>query len=255
MLGAVESALHQSLSDLEVVIVDDGSTDRTRERLLRLYGDEPRVRVLSRDNGGCAAARNMGIAHARGDVIAFLDSDDRWQPEFLSCQLRLLDAHPDVSLVMANGHMRRPDGDRALLDEWPGWVFPGSREALLSGGWMVPSFTVVRADAARRLRFDESYRVCEDTEFMFRFHQAGLRCIWNPEPLAEYGAGRGATTDHLSADWDGLRLTLYDLYRRHSDGYPPLFTREPWASWYSELLQRYGRDAEARRHIRELGRT
>src|SRR5688500_15307007 len=77
---AVHSALDQVLVDVEVIVVDDGSTDGTAASLLR--ADE-RVKVVRRPNGGAAAARNTGIRNAQAPIVAFLDSDDRWQPHHL----------------------------------------------------------------------------------------------------------------------------------------------------------------------------
>src|SRR3954464_15397715 len=72
---AVESALRQTYARTEVIVVDDGSTDRTLEAL-RVYGD--RITVITQKNGGPAAARNSGIRASNGQLIAFLDSDDLW---------------------------------------------------------------------------------------------------------------------------------------------------------------------------------
>ena len=90
---AVESALGQTFKDLEILVVDDGSTDETQE-LMRRYG--PPVRCLSQENTGVATARNRGIDESRGRYVAFLDADDVWQPDKLEKQLAALpgQCHP-----------------------------------------------------------------------------------------------------------------------------------------------------------------
>jgi glycosyltransferase involved in cell wall biosynthesis len=88
----LESALTQTISDLEVIVVDDGSTDATRE-IVKGF-DDPRVHLVSQENAGVASARNTGVAHCRGEWVAFLDADDIWLPNKLQRQLELMAAEP-----------------------------------------------------------------------------------------------------------------------------------------------------------------
>lgn len=84
---AIRSALDQTLSPAEIIVIDDGSTDASAE-VARGFG--PPVRVLAQANLGPAAARNLGVAHAAGDLLAFLDADDLWMPEKLAYQVQFL---------------------------------------------------------------------------------------------------------------------------------------------------------------------
>lgn len=93
---AIDSVLQQTCGDFEVIVVDDGSTDGTRERVAA-YGEK--VRYIFTSNRGVGHARNLGMAHARGEFLAFLDSDDVLYPYMLELESRLLDLHPDVGLV------------------------------------------------------------------------------------------------------------------------------------------------------------
>jgi len=93
---AIDSALNQTIAPLEVIVVDDGSTDETAQVLERYQG---RIRAVFQENRGPAAARNRGIAEARGGLIAFLDADDVWLPEKLEKQLCCLEEHPQAALV------------------------------------------------------------------------------------------------------------------------------------------------------------
>jgi glycosyltransferase involved in cell wall biosynthesis len=95
--AAVESILLQTVGDIEVIVVDDGSGDDTAG-VARAIGD-PRVRLVSQANGGASAARNAGIRSARGRYVAFLDADDLWLPNKLARQLALLGSRPDVHAV------------------------------------------------------------------------------------------------------------------------------------------------------------
>ncbi|HVJ68912.1 MAG TPA: glycosyltransferase [Caulifigura sp.] len=100
--AAVTSVLRQSWTDVEVVIVDDGSRDATRQVVERLIAADNRVRYVHQPNGGVSAARNTALAHCRGEMIAFLDSDDAWHPGKLSLQVGILQALTDVGMVWSD---------------------------------------------------------------------------------------------------------------------------------------------------------
>jgi glycosyltransferase involved in cell wall biosynthesis len=102
---AVDSALAQTYAHREVIVVDDGSADDTRQRLAA-YGD--RVRYLYQENRGLSAARNAGIRAARGAYVALLDADDVWHPQKLELQMAYLAAHPEVGLLGAERTKERP---------------------------------------------------------------------------------------------------------------------------------------------------
>src|SRR3712207_6130801 len=95
---AVESVLAQTHTNFELLVVDDGSTDGTR-RVLEGFG--PRISLLEQAHAGAEAARNLGLAHARGEFVAFIDSDDVWYPDRLSRQLPLF-GRAEVGLVFGN---------------------------------------------------------------------------------------------------------------------------------------------------------
>jgi len=98
----IESALRQTMGDLEVIVVDDGSSDDTGARVEAIA--DPRLRLVRQENGGAAAARNAGIRQARGEWVAFLDADDVWLPHKLEVQLAVLEANPGVSAVQSGAY-------------------------------------------------------------------------------------------------------------------------------------------------------
>lgn len=93
----INSVLNQTFSDYETIVVDDGSTDNTERVIREEFADK--VIYLSKSNGGPASSRNMGMRVAKGEYIAFLDSDDLWLPEKLEIQTRFMDAHPEIGLT------------------------------------------------------------------------------------------------------------------------------------------------------------
>jgi glycosyltransferase involved in cell wall biosynthesis len=111
ILGAVRSALAQTHRALEVWVVDDGSTDRTVERLASI--DDSRLHVIKQRNAGTAVARNAALAQARGRYIAFLDADDRWFPEKIATELSLLERSPEHGIAYS-GHYAVDDAGRLL---------------------------------------------------------------------------------------------------------------------------------------------
>jgi glycosyltransferase involved in cell wall biosynthesis len=96
---AVNSALAQTFNDIEIIVVDDGSTDSLSENLEQFAG---KIIYLRQSNKGAAAARNEGIKYASGEIIAFLDADDIWLPEKLALQLPLFEKNPQVGAVFGN---------------------------------------------------------------------------------------------------------------------------------------------------------
>ena len=161
---AIDSALAQTYPHVEVVVVDDGSTDDTPARLAA-YGD--RIRVVSQANQGLSAARNAGIAAARGEYVALLDSDDAFHPRKLELQLRHLIAYPGVGLT-GTGHFSDP------ARKWPEVAADLAartltRDELVLRSPFAPSSAVFRkACAGAAGGFDVALRSVEDRDFYLR---------------------------------------------------------------------------------------
>lgn len=115
---AIDSVMAQTFRDYEVIVIDDGSTDNTKDLLLR-YGE--RLRYIHQPNSGVGAARNAGIRCASGEWLAFLDSDDIWLPDYLSCQMDRAKQDPRICIHMTNSI--RIEADGAKIDTFQDFGF------------------------------------------------------------------------------------------------------------------------------------
>ena len=214
---AVESALAQTVPEIEVVVVDDGSTDGTAEALAARYGGDPRVRVLRQANGGTASARNAGIRAARGRHVALLDSDDLFLPHHVATLVAALEANPAADVVFGDARYEGgwPQDGRTVFTHGA-YRPPMGIDDMLEGLWAMPSATLWRAEALKRLEYDGARRYCEDTELLFRFFAAGGRAVAAPVVVTRYRrhtGGGGAPNKRDAADRIRLaRLSLLEEY-------------------------------------------
>jgi len=105
---SIDSILRQKYQEFELIIVDDGSTDGSGE-LLKQF-DDPRITIISQGNAGPGAARNCGIKNSNGELVAFLDADDEWLPDYLSESIALLDTASKDTVAVASGYFEYPQG-------------------------------------------------------------------------------------------------------------------------------------------------
>lgn len=106
--STLRTILHQTFNDYEIVIVNDGSTDNSVAEVEKVH--DTRIRLINQQNAGVSAARNRGIEEAKGDLIAFLDADDEWKPEYLATQYHLFQKYPECSVFSCNYEFRDAEG-------------------------------------------------------------------------------------------------------------------------------------------------
>lgn len=253
ILGAVKSALRQTYADLEVLVVDDGSTDGTAARLAGI--SDPRLTVLRQANAGSSAARNRALAQASGEFIAFLDADDRWFPNKLEIEIGTLKAAADP-VGLAYSWYYAVDENGALLHrsrphEFSGHVF----DTMLR----MDDFTVPSASLFHRRVFEEigGFEVASYHEDRVLFLRAAKAFpVW---PTRRYsvvylqsieGKGRKILSEFTSARHENL--SIVDSLRPHlSAEEADVLRAQQLRSLYFRFLM-YGFGKSASRMLSEI---
>jgi len=208
--GCIESVLGQTLQDLELIVVDDGSTDDSAAVVSRYAARDSRVRGFRGPNRGVSHARNVALQHARGRYFAFLDGDDEWEPAFAMTLVRLLDRRPEFAVV--SGNARNMGG--GVLDGRP--VLPWPDEAreirfvdMIEHDEAVFIMSVFRRELFETIGgFNEALFRGEDYEFWLRAAAAGFRFITHPEPLARYRRRPGSSSSNSAAMFEAMMKVL-----------------------------------------------
>lgn len=182
----LNSVFAQTKSAFEVIVINDGSPDSEElEEVLRPFRD--RIVYVKQENRGLSGARNTGIRAATGDLIALLDGDDLWMPEYIETQTQFLRNHPEYDLVYCNALFF---GDSIYEGRQFMSICPSAGEAtpaaIISRNCCVFVSVMARAEALREIGFDESIRSCEDIDCWIRFTSSGRRIGYHRKVLVQY---------------------------------------------------------------------
>ena len=198
VVGAVESALQQTHREIEVIVVDDGSTDGTT-KVLEPLAD--RITVIRQANAGPSAARNRGVAASKGGIVAFLDSDDHWTADKIERQVKLMErAGPSMCCCVSNATVMGLDGenvgntfDFAGLDfhfDEGEWTNP--QDLLATRFLLFNQVVAIRRDAFERVGgFNERLRLLEDYELSLRLSSAGTWGVIRQPLVIKYNDTNG----------------------------------------------------------------
>ena len=252
---AIESVLGQTHENLELIVVDDGSTDNTAENVLKY---EDKVKYIHQDNGGVSKARNTGIKQSNGSYIAFLDADDAWEKDKLEIQMYYFHKHNDVGFIFSSF---RPIKKNQILEnmayedafnifreykytiknifEFRSSSVQGNKNVdfywgnihkyLFLGNFILPSSVIFKKDSLKPVGLlNEKYRVAEETEFFLRYSKHNRMGFIN-HPLLFYEmpdpgnlSGKKNTEklirNALKIQIDSL-LENYDSYNRNPGFY------------------------------------
>ena len=232
--GAIHSALNQTYPRFEIIIVDDGSTDNSRE-VVSEFGN--RVHYIWQENQGLAGARNTGIRAARGEFIGLLDADDLWQPNFLDVMIALADKHPDAAVYYCCARGMDITG-QDLSQIFGGPPIPSASlfHSLLRANFLIPSTIMMRRFVAINAGlFDQALRSCEDWDLwlrllpdhdfvgtsacLVRYRLHGSSLSTNPSGMQK--ALRAVVEKHfgpedeLAANWSQEKKRAYGGYYRY----------------------------------------
>ena len=226
---AIDSALEQTYRPMEIIVVDDGSTDSTAQKVAA-YGEQ--VRCIHQENAGCPAARNAGIAAAGGEFIALLDDDDVWLPEKTAMQMSLFDLDASLGLVFTqklyiDQNCNALDGmdpqelpppvELVALEPGPGaFRIEGDLfESLLARCFLMPSMVIVRKSALQAVGgFDVSLPFVEDYDMWLRLAAEGVRFGWLVRPLIHRRRHpQSGVQNHVKVAQ--FRASLLEKLRRH----------------------------------------
>ena len=196
---AIQSVYIQSLPPFEIIVVDDGSNDGTKEWVKQKY---PNIKYIYQKNSGVSSARNKGIKIARGDWIALLDSDDEWLPNKLNEQINKIKSNLDVKILHSNEIWIR-NGVRVNQmkkhKKFGGYIF----EKCLDICRISPSSVMLKKEIFDDIgTFDESLKVCEDYDLWLRITSKYPVCFLDIPLIKKYGGH----SDQLSKAHDGIEF-------------------------------------------------
>lgn len=242
--GALDSVLQQTYREFEIVVVNDGSPDTPElERVLAPYREK--IVYIKQENKRAAGARNTAIGHAKGEFLAFLDSDDTWMPNHLAAQMKLFEQDPALDMVYCDGIMDTPDWSRKFTEMCPS-NGAATFDALVVESCQMPVSTVIARKRALEKAgfFDESLARCDDYDMWLRAAFWGAKIGYSSNVQAHFsgnrpGALRASNLKMIEAYWKILEKALQTL---------PLNERQ------KDLVQR--RAARIRAHfLLEEGKT
>ncbi|KHE91212.1 MAG: glycosyltransferase family 2 protein [Candidatus Scalindua rubra] len=247
----VESVLNQTYKDYEIIVVDDGSVDATRDALLPyMHG----IRYHYKENGGIASAKNAGISLSQAEFIAFLDHDDLWAPDKLRLQMECFNENPQVGLVYAKYTSFRDGKDLRTKPEkgYSGWIF----KELLSKSFIQTSTVIVKRECLDAVGpYDESFSLGDEYDMFLRISNK-FQCGFVDKGLTRYRVhDTNASNDDFLFDNENLGV-YKKIYNNFTDldGEEKKILRKRIAGYsmkVAEGLYRQGKLEESKQYQKE----
>ena len=217
ILTTIQSVQQQTFTDFELIVIDDGGTDRTREIVAAI--DDPRITIYSYENGGLPVARNRGISHATGDFIAFLDQDDLWTSDKLELQLAALKQNPEAGVAYSWTSYMGEEGEYLLHGEKLNFEGDIYLDLLIRNFLASGSNPLVRRQAVESVQgYDPTLKYCADWDFYLR-----LASRWNYVVVPKHQIIYRQSTGSLSSKIDALDQESIAVIEKGYNLVPPEF--------------------------------
>src|SRR5690554_967859 len=227
---AIDSVLAQTYPNFEILVVDDGSTDNTRD-ILKEYSQEPRFRYFYQKNQGQSVARNYALSEARGDFVCFLDSDNRWLPYKLEVSLQAFRDHPDVSIVYGDIITINEKGQevsRQNMRRYSGRITP----YLFQDNCVSMNTSMTRRQCFNEMGgLEVGRRAADDYELWLRF-SARYKFLYIREFLAEYRVMENQISSNKDRRFQSNREIMENFVRRFPDALTPAEQKEGWCRFH-----------------------
>jgi glycosyltransferase involved in cell wall biosynthesis len=237
---AVDSILQQTWKNLEVIVVDDGSTDNTPEVMLN-YSTDSRVNYIRNENQGQPKAKNCGIKKTKGDFIAFCDADDFWEANKLEIQMPLF-SNPKVGVVYS---------EVSFIDEHNRRYSKADHEVRHSGTitnqMLIENFVPFGTSVIRRQcieqngMFDEEFRMGIDWDLWLRY-SLSWEFIYAPEKTYVYRVWSGQMSNNYRGRYDHAKRILTKFVNLYGQQLDPVFVKKAWADMYIREASVYARN-------------
>ena len=215
--STMESVWNQTLPPSEIVLVDDGSVDGSIQLLQELAEESPiPCTIFQQANKGPASSRNLAVRHSTGSIIAFLDQDDIWHPEYLATQVQRISLTPYESYSICHFNYFVDAGYLQRHGEIPAWVRPEFLTRPQPG--YLPSCMVMYKDVFLKVgNFDESLRSGYDTDWIVRAIDSGVELDINTEVLVDRRIHSENQTSNVAAlHKDAIRMVHKMILRRRA---------------------------------------
>ena len=241
---SLQSVLSQDYDDFEVVVVNDGSTDRSAD-IVRSIND-PRIRLIEQENGGPSKARNTGVKNAKGDWIVFLDADDELLPDALRYFAHIINTHPEVDMFLGEVLINNGNTEHLGVEYKNGLVKNPFKDHVFGRLYQCSGTTVYRKSIVEKYPFDERVRRYEDLQRIFKLYREYSLYLCH-KPVAkvniEFASASNARKDikedfmgyldfHNKSFWE--YMALYSFYLGERDYY-----KEQVDKLYPTLRYRY----------------
>lgn len=231
---SISSVLNQTYKNLEIVCVNDGSTDNTDEAIKPFLHD-PRVKYMKQENAGQAKARNVGIRNSSGSLIAFLDADDKWEEDKLEKQIPLF-GDEKVGVVYSRSGFMGPEGEKLDLEMTGRYVRPCAgyvTQQLFCDNFVPFSSCVIRREALEKVGlFSKSLDLSEDWDLLLRI-SVHYNFAYVDEPLLVYRTGHFG---QISSNMERVYASQNVIRQNFLDAHPSLV---PEATVRNAMMHRY----------------